>query len=111
MPRRRQRPSLRLAISHNTRRNQIGIIQHRAERVTQRIAQLSSLMNRARRLGRNMRWNSSRKRKLFEQFSFPRGIPSHVAPETPGSIHEGGELGYSLSHAFGAVLDNPDLIA
>ncbi len=49
--------------------------------------------------------------KLFKQFSFPGGIPSHVAPETPGSIHEGGELGYSLSHAFGAVLDNPDLIA
>ena len=50
-------------------------------------------------------------RKLFKQFSFPGGVSSHVAPETPGSIHEGGELGYSLSHAFGAVLDNPDLIA
>src|SRR6185295_391636 len=49
-------------------------------------------------------------RKLFVQFSFPGGIPSHVSPECPGSIHEGGELGYSLSHAFGAVLDNPDLI-
>jgi len=49
--------------------------------------------------------------KLFMQFSFPGGIPSHVAPETPGSIHEGGELGYSLFHALGAVLDNPDLIA
>jgi xylulose-5-phosphate/fructose-6-phosphate phosphoketolase len=49
-------------------------------------------------------------RKLFKQFSFPGGIPSHVAPETPGSIHEGGELGYALSHAFGAVFDNPDLI-
>ncbi len=48
---------------------------------------------------------------LFRQFSFPGGIPSHVAPETPGSIHEGGELGYSLSHAFGAVFDNPALIA
>jgi xylulose-5-phosphate/fructose-6-phosphate phosphoketolase len=48
---------------------------------------------------------------LFRQFSFPGGIPSHVAPETPGSIHEGGELGYSLAHAYGAVLDNPDLIA
>lgn len=48
---------------------------------------------------------------LFRQFSFPGGIPSHVAPETPGSIHEGGELGYSLAHAFGAVFDNPDLIA
>jgi len=48
--------------------------------------------------------------KLFQQFSFPGGIPSHVAPETPGSIHEGGELGYSLSHAFGAVFDNPDLL-
>jgi xylulose-5-phosphate/fructose-6-phosphate phosphoketolase len=48
---------------------------------------------------------------LFKQFSFPGGIPSHVAPETPGSIHEGGELGYSLSHAFGAVLDNPNLVA
>lgn len=50
-------------------------------------------------------------RKLFKQFSFPGGIPSHVAPETPGSINEGGELGYSLAHAFGAVMDNPDLIA
>ncbi len=48
--------------------------------------------------------------RLFRQFSFPGGIPSHVAPETPGSIHEGGELGYALSHAFGAVFDNPDLI-
>ncbi len=50
-------------------------------------------------------------KKLFKQFSFPGGVSSHVAPETPGSINEGGELGYSLSHAFGAVLDNPDLIA
>ena len=48
--------------------------------------------------------------KLFRQFSFPGGIPSHVAPEVPGSIHEGGELGYSLSHAYGAAFDNPDLI-
>ena len=48
--------------------------------------------------------------KLFRQFSFPGGIPSHAAPETPGSIHEGGELGYALSHAFGAVFDNPDLV-
>jgi len=50
-------------------------------------------------------------KKLFKQFSFPGGISSHVSPETPGSIHEGGELGYSLSHAFGAVFDNPNLIA
>ena len=49
-------------------------------------------------------------RRLFKQFSFPGGIPSHVAPETPGSIHEGGELGYALSHAYGAAFDNPDLI-
>ena len=49
-------------------------------------------------------------KKLFKQFSFPGGVPSHAAPETPGSIHEGGELGYSLAHAFGAVFDNPDLI-
>jgi len=49
-------------------------------------------------------------KRLFTQFSFPGGIPSHVAPETPGSIHEGGELGYALSHAFGAAFDNPDLI-
>lgn len=49
-------------------------------------------------------------RKLFKQFSFPGGIPSHVAPETPGSMHEGGELGYALSHAFGAAFDNPDLM-
>ena len=49
-------------------------------------------------------------RKLFLQFSFPGGIPSHASPECPGSIHEGGELGYSLSHSFGAVFDNPDLV-
>ena len=49
-------------------------------------------------------------RKLFRQFSFPGGIPSHVAPETPGSINEGGELGYSLAHAFGAAFDNPELL-
>ncbi len=49
-------------------------------------------------------------RRLFKQFSFPGGIPSHVAPEVPGSIHEGGELGYALSHAFGAAFDNPDLV-
>jgi xylulose-5-phosphate/fructose-6-phosphate phosphoketolase len=48
--------------------------------------------------------------KLFRQFSFPGGIPSHAAPETPGSIHEGGELGYALAHAFGAAFDNPDLL-
>src|SRR6202790_736298 len=49
-------------------------------------------------------------RRLFRQFSFPGGIPSHVAPETPGSIHEGGELGYCLVHAYGAAFDNPDLL-
>lgn len=55
--------------------------------------------------------NTEGMQKLFKQFSFPGGIPSHAAPETPGSINEGGELGYSLSHAFGAVFDNPSLIA
>ena len=54
--------------------------------------------------------DASGMKRLFKQFSFPGGIPSHVAPETPGSMHEGGELGYSLSHAFGAAFDNPDLI-
>ncbi len=54
--------------------------------------------------------DASGMQRLFKQFSFPGGIPSHVAPEVPGSIHEGGELGYSLSHAFGAAFDNPDLI-
>src|SRR5881296_1791949 len=49
-------------------------------------------------------------KKLFKQFSFPGGIPSHVAPETPGSIHEGGELGYALVHAYGAAFDNPKLV-
>ena len=49
-------------------------------------------------------------KKLFTQFSFPGGIPSHVAPETPGSINEGGELGYALSHSYGAAFDNPDLL-
>ena len=58
----------------------------------------------------NMSQDEAGMKKLFKQFSFPGGIPSHVAPETPGSIHEGGELGYALSHAFGAVFDNPDLI-
>ncbi len=48
---------------------------------------------------------------LFKTFSFPGGIASHAAPETPGSIHEGGELGYSIAHATGAILDNPDVIA
>src|SRR5881296_602955 len=54
--------------------------------------------------------NEEGMKRLFKQFSFPGGIPSHVAPETPGSIHEGGELGYALSHAYGAAFDNPDLI-
>ena len=54
--------------------------------------------------------NASGLRRLFRQFSWPYGIPSHVSPETPGSIHEGGELGYSLAHAYGAAFDNPDLI-
>jgi xylulose-5-phosphate/fructose-6-phosphate phosphoketolase len=55
--------------------------------------------------------NEEGMKELFKQFSFPCGIPSHVAPETPGSIHEGGELGYALAHAYGAVFDNPDLLA
>jgi xylulose-5-phosphate/fructose-6-phosphate phosphoketolase len=59
----------------------------------------------------NISQDAAGMQRLFRQFSFPGGIPSHVAPETPGSIHEGGELGYSLSHAYGAVFDNPDLIA
>src|SRR5277367_5917832 len=54
--------------------------------------------------------NEEGMKRLFKQFSFPGGIPSHVAPETPGSIHEGGELGYSLGHAYGAAFDNPDLM-
>lgn len=59
----------------------------------------------------NVGENTEGLKKLFRQFSYPGGISSHVAPETPGSIHEGGELGYSLAHAFGAVFDNPELIA
>ena len=59
----------------------------------------------------DIRQNEEGMRKLFKQFSFPGGIPSHAAPETPGSINEGGELGYSLAHAYGAVFDNPDLLA
>lgn len=59
----------------------------------------------------NIQQNEEGMRKLFKQFSFPGGIPSHAAPETPGSINEGGELGYSLAHAYGAVFDNPDLLA
>jgi xylulose-5-phosphate/fructose-6-phosphate phosphoketolase len=56
-------------------------------------------------------WDEEGLKRLFTQFSFPGGVPSHAAPETPGSIHEGGELGYSLAHAYGAVFDNPGLIA
>ena len=59
----------------------------------------------------NIPQNEDGMQRLFRQFSFPGGIPSHAAPETPGSIHEGGELGYSVLHAYGAVLDNPDLLA
>jgi xylulose-5-phosphate/fructose-6-phosphate phosphoketolase len=58
----------------------------------------------------NIPQTESGMRKLFKQFSFPGGIPSHVAPETPGSIHEGGELGYSIAHAYGAAFDNPELV-
>jgi xylulose-5-phosphate/fructose-6-phosphate phosphoketolase len=58
----------------------------------------------------NIPQNADGMKRLFKQFSFPGGIPSHVAPETPGSIHEGGELGYAIAHAFGAALDNPDLL-
>jgi xylulose-5-phosphate/fructose-6-phosphate phosphoketolase len=58
----------------------------------------------------NISQDTSGMKRLFKQFSFPGGIPSHVAPETPGSIHEGGELGYALSHAYGAAFDNPDLM-
>src|SRR5208282_660341 len=59
----------------------------------------------------NITQNEEGLQRLFKQFSFPGGIPSHAAPETPGSIHEGGELGYSIMHACGAVFDNPDLVA
>jgi len=59
---------------------------------------------------RNISQDEAGLKRLFTQFSFPGGIPSHVSPECPGSIHEGGELGYSLSHAFGAAFDNPDLV-
>jgi xylulose-5-phosphate/fructose-6-phosphate phosphoketolase len=59
----------------------------------------------------NVQQNEEGMWRLFKQFSFPGGIPSHAAPQTPGSIHEGGELGYSLAHAYGAVFDNPDLLA
>jgi xylulose-5-phosphate/fructose-6-phosphate phosphoketolase len=58
----------------------------------------------------NIAQNAEGMRRLFKQFSFPGGIPSHVAPETPGSIHEGGELGYAITHAYGAAYDNPDLL-
>jgi xylulose-5-phosphate/fructose-6-phosphate phosphoketolase len=58
----------------------------------------------------NVSQNAEGMKRLFKQFSFPGGIPSHVAPETPGSIHEGGELGYALAHAYGAAFDNPDLL-
>jgi xylulose-5-phosphate/fructose-6-phosphate phosphoketolase len=58
----------------------------------------------------NIPQNAEGMKRLFKQFSFPGGIPSHVAPETPGSIHEGGELGYALAHAYGAAFDNPDLL-
>ena len=63
-----------------------------------------------RDLRRRVAQDAEGMRRLFRQFSFPGGIPSHAAPDTPGSIHEGGELGYALAHAFGAAFDNPDLI-
>ena len=66
---------------------------------------------RTRELYPNISQDEDGLQKLCKQFSFPGGIPSHDAPETPGSINEGGELGYSLVHAYGAVFDNPDLIA
>ena len=72
--------------------------------------QYLSRRNLQRGLSRTSRQDEDGMKKLFKQFSFPGGIPSHVAPETPGSIHEGGELGYALSHAYGAAFDNPDLI-
>ena len=58
----------------------------------------------------NIPWSAEGLKQLFKQFSFPGGVPSHVAPETPGSIHEGGELGYAVAHAYGAAFDNPDLV-
>src|SRR5205823_11814102 len=58
----------------------------------------------------NIPQNAEGMKQLFKQFSFPGGVPSHVAPETPGSIHEGGELGYAIAHAYGAAFDNPDLV-
>ena len=58
----------------------------------------------------NISQNAEGMKQLFKQFSFPGGVPSHVAPETPGSIHEGGELGYAIAHAYGAAFDNPDLV-
>ena len=69
-----------------------------------------SSRGRTARSIRTSRQDEEGMQRLFKQFSFPGGIPSHVAPETPGSIHEGGELGYALSHAYGAAFDNPDLI-
>src|SRR5437773_6501602 len=58
----------------------------------------------------NIPWSAEGLKQLFKQFSFPGGVPSHVAPETPGSIHEGGELGYAVAHSYGAAFDNPDLV-
>ena len=75
---------------------------HRRQRLSRRHLQ--------RDLSARSRATPSGMRRLFRQFSLPGGIPSHVAPETPGSIHEGGELGYSLAHAYGAAFDNPDLL-
>ena len=85
---------------------------HRAARATAAPAWSRTPTSRARtaRSIRTSRDDAEGMQRLFKQFSFPGGIPSHVAPETPGSIHEGGELGYALSHAFGAAFDNPDLI-
>jgi len=68
------------------------------------------LLEAVERVYPNVTQDEAGMKELFKQFSFPGGISSHVAPTTPGSIHEGGELGYSLSHAFGAAFDNPDLI-
>ena len=94
-----RRPRRRPAVRRGTRSRRPGDVRQHLAR---------GLLHRAS--GRPSPEDGDGMQRLFRQFSFPGGVPSHVAPETPGSIHEGGELGYALAHAYGAALDNPDLL-
>src|SRR5438552_708468 len=105
----RQWSGLRFAVPDDAEDLQLRVVEGGAVSVRERVSQLAPFMDRSGRLGCVMACDAVGLQKLFRQFSFPGGIPSHDAPETPGSIHEGGELGYALTHAYGAAFDNPEL--